>query len=1037
MNNTEIIIYQQQLLSNSKFVNQYSYEWIYSGKWLRNENSITHLTGTTDFLYQTNIIRIGSQYQLKFNLNGRTAGDVRILNSIGGSALITYTANGNYTFDFTATNTDLVFRVTSSFDGTISNATLYELPLYYNIDVSNDVDIPFNFSIDDILKLNQRKTAFTKTVNLIGTPNNNKAFNDIYKINVDSKFNPTKKRRVVVKNCGLVLFDGTICLDNIIKKIKNNVESIVYQVTFYGESFSIFDKLGQKNIKDLDFSRWNHPFTLGILRSNWCTGNNESYVWDNNTTPTVGWNPYIKSQTTTGTQPSVSAISSNSYKGNLCVCIQFSSNHSLSIGDNIFINSDNNLLSGTHIVVDLPTLDKIVIPMAYVNLSSTTFTNCVVIKRTWNSEGYWYPMSDSGTFAEQLTAGATLYNGHLYTISKLDRYDDFSTIAYDPVLSPDPLTSGTLIPPADIVEGTTFIAYDGLGTYNTPINFTTPNVPINSGLLSIGSDYKIVNYKSPSSTFPYIGADNFSNVGGTGVGKPSQWNGVIFTATGTTPATWANKSDLVLLGGQPYWAASSVLQHYQTKDLGGKLYNKNNSVNNWYKQDFIPHIFVREVFNKMFTLIDYYYDCPIIDSDLVRRLVMPCLSTFNVNGGSLSNLSSLTVGVTYVIGEYQIGDDFTNVGASANVSGVSFVATGTSPTTWTHNSILLPLIIINDVLPNMSLSDFFISVLNLLDLVIIEDKVQKNLVHLVSRNDFFNGTIITDWQLDTSQDLSMKMASSIIPNKYIFKYKDSTDFFNLNYINDFGKITDLNRTYGDYQFKTGNELSKEENIIELKFEPTVMVGKLTGQYDKFNVGSGNDKVISAYYFADEQGLNAARKNANRILIAGLRGSNYPISITENYYGTGDLNGPVAATSGGNGSASYQDYDFRCGQYYARLYPYASHIDCHLDFIPNNDINFSSLAGQYFPHQTSGAYDLTKWFTRCIFERFWSKYILENTNHNARIITGSFKISINHIYNLDFQNVYQIKDFRLKLNKIMDWNLNGDGICKVEFSLKNI
>lgn len=52
---------------------------------------------------------------------------------------------------------------------------------------------------------------------------------------------------------------------------------------------------------------------------------------------------------------------------------------------------------------------------------------------------------------------------------------------------------------------------------------------------------------------------------------------------------------------------------------------------------------------------------------------------------------SLIVGKRYYIFEYQNGDDFTNIGASSNDTGVSFVATGTTPTTWTNNTIINPI----------------------------------------------------------------------------------------------------------------------------------------------------------------------------------------------------------------------------------------------------------------------------------------------------------------------------------------------------------
>jgi hypothetical protein len=48
---------------------------------------------------------------------------------------------------------------------------------------------------------------------------------------------------------------------------------------------------------------------------------------------------------------------------------------------------------------------------------------------------------------------------------------------------------------------------------------------------------------------------------------------------------------------------------------------------------------------------------------------------------------TLTVGLEYVIDEYYPGDDFINVGASSNGTGVVFTATGTSPAIWNGSTL--------------------------------------------------------------------------------------------------------------------------------------------------------------------------------------------------------------------------------------------------------------------------------------------------------------------------------------------------------------
>jgi len=70
-------------------------------------------------------------------------------------------------------------------------------------------------------------------------------------------------------------------------------------------------------------------------------------------------------------------------------------------------------------------------------------------------------------------------------------------------------------------------------------------------------------------------------------------------------------------------------------------------------------------------------------------------------GASQTALTSgtLTVGKTYIIDDWITADDFTNVGGS-NVDGTVFVATGTTPTTWTNSSSLRQIGCVLDLNPS-------------------------------------------------------------------------------------------------------------------------------------------------------------------------------------------------------------------------------------------------------------------------------------------------------------------------------------------------
>lgn len=64
------------------------------------------------------------------------------------------------------------------------------------------------------------------------------------------------------------------------------------------------------------------------------------------------------------------------------------------------------------------------------------------------------------------------------------------------------------------------------------------------------------------------------------------------------------------------------------------------------------------------------------------------LGEWNTQPGAQLTSGTITSGKVYTIGNYVSNDDFTNVGASSNASGVTFLATGTTPTHWAHSSIL-------------------------------------------------------------------------------------------------------------------------------------------------------------------------------------------------------------------------------------------------------------------------------------------------------------------------------------------------------------
>jgi len=67
----------------------------------------------------------------------------------------------------------------------------------------------------------------------------------------------------------------------------------------------------------------------------------------------------------------------------------------------------------------------------------------------------------------------------------------------------------------------------------------------------------------------------------------------------------------------------------------------------------------------------------------------PVFDDDNFSSLTSATSGSLIIGQRYRIATFVAGDNFTNVGASSNATGVVFTATGTTPTTWTNGSALV------------------------------------------------------------------------------------------------------------------------------------------------------------------------------------------------------------------------------------------------------------------------------------------------------------------------------------------------------------
>lgn len=131
------------------------------------------------------------------------------------------------------------------------------------VDFSSELSMPFTYQLKDLNNPSIVKNPFTKTIDIIGTPNNNKIFGEIYNFDreqmydanklVGAYFNPSVRTPFKIYRNGEIIENGYMQLNTItIKK-----GDIHYNITLYGGIGNFF--------YSLMYNEDNEPLTLADL----------------------------------------------------------------------------------------------------------------------------------------------------------------------------------------------------------------------------------------------------------------------------------------------------------------------------------------------------------------------------------------------------------------------------------------------------------------------------------------------------------------------------------------------------------------------------------------------------------------------------------------------------------------------------------------------------------------------------------------------------------------------------------------------------
>ena len=174
-------------------------------------------------------------------------------------------------------------------------------------DLYEDEDLPLTLSVDEFKNVAEKPQSYSKAFNLPATKRNNRIFDHIFEItrHLDGgspQFNPYQKTQCVLKQDGLLIFQGYLRMLDIVDK----EGEISYNVNLYSEVIALADLLKDKKFSDLDFTELEHDYDrVNIERSNFdgvTTGqttpitylnpNTSGYRTDFNTVkyPFIDWN---------------------------------------------------------------------------------------------------------------------------------------------------------------------------------------------------------------------------------------------------------------------------------------------------------------------------------------------------------------------------------------------------------------------------------------------------------------------------------------------------------------------------------------------------------------------------------------------------------------------------------------------------------------------------------------------------------------------------------------------------------------------------
>lgn len=150
----------------------------------------------------------------------------------------------------------------------------------FDLDIDKGLSNQITYSVSDLKNLDSKTTSFSKTIILPGTTNNNNLLGNIFEFNnanytntitpnVGYNYNASKTANCSIQVNGMVVIKGVFKLLEIIIDGKN----VEYECSVIGELGGFSMKMGAKKIEELDFSAYNHVYSITNITGSWVNEN--------------------------------------------------------------------------------------------------------------------------------------------------------------------------------------------------------------------------------------------------------------------------------------------------------------------------------------------------------------------------------------------------------------------------------------------------------------------------------------------------------------------------------------------------------------------------------------------------------------------------------------------------------------------------------------------------------------------------------------------------------------------------------------------